>query len=239
MKTVAIIGASGGIGKAIVAQYATRDSATKIFALSRSGNVANSKNITPIHIDTSDEASIEAAVSHIKEHATSLDEVIVATGMLHDDVMMPEKSLKELSRAKFEQLFLTNTIGPALVMKHFTPLLSTESKSIFAAISARVGSISDNHLGGWYAYRASKAALNMLIKSTSIEVARKNKHAIIVGLHPGTVDSDLSKPFQQHVKPEKLFTADYSASFLIDVLEELTPEQTGKLFAYDGEEIQP
>ena len=111
--------------------------------------------------------------------------------------------------------------------------------SIFAALSARVGSISDNQLGGWYAYRASKAALNMIIKTAAIEVRRRNPHAIVVGLHPGTVDSDLSKPFQGNVPEGKLFTPDFAAGKLLTVLEGLAPAQTGRCFGWDGEEILP
>ena len=119
------------------------------------------------------------------------------------------------------------------------PVLSRNKNSIFAALSARVGSVSDNQLGGWYAYRASKSALNMIIKSASIEVARKNPKAIIVGLHPGTVDSNLSKPFQHSITNNKLFTPSIAASHLLGVLDNLTSEQTGKCFAWDGSEILP
>ena len=128
-------------------------------------------------------------------------------------------------------------IGPALVAQAFLPKLAKNKKTIFAALSARVGSISDNRLGGWHSYRASKAALNMLIKNFSIEVARKNKQAIIVGLHPGTVDSRLSKPFQKNVKPEHLFSADYSAKKLLQVIDQLTVKDSGGCFAWDGKKI--
>ena len=152
---------------------------------------------------------------------------------------MPEKSLRDLSSDKFHRIFEVNTITPALIAKYFLRKLNKEKTSIFTALSARVGSISDNQLGGWYAYRASKAALNMIIKNAAIEVARENKKAIIVGLHPGTVDSDLSKPFQGHVADKNLFTPEYSAEKLLKVLEDLSPEKTGKCFAWDGKEILP
>ena len=122
--------------------------------------------------------------------------VLVATGILHDEVFMPEKSLKDLSAEKFIHLFLVNSVLPAIIAKHFIPRLNQKKRSVFAALSARVGSISDNKMGGWYSYRASKSALNMIIKNVAIETARKNEQAIIVGLHPGTVDSNLSRPFQ-------------------------------------------
>lgn len=238
MKNVMIIGASGAIGSAFLKQLEAQDDIAHIFAFSRHDITSSSDKVTIGTMDTDDETSIESAISSIPKNI-EFDFVLVATGMLHSDAIMPEKSLKELSKEKFEQLFLTNTIGPALVVKHVAPLMRSSQRSILAIISARVGSISDNQLGGWYSYRASKAALNMLIKSASIEMARKNKQSIIVGLHPGTVDSKLSKPFQAHVKEGKLFSPEYSASQLLNVIETLEPHDSGKCFAYDGSEIAP
>ena len=150
---------------------------------------------------------------------------------------MPEKSLHELSTANFERSFFANTIGPALVAKHFLPKFERNKRAVFAALSARVGSIADNRLGGWHAYRAAKAALNMLVKNISLEISRCHKQAIIVGLYPGTVATDLSKPFQKRVPSDKLFSADYSAGQLISVLEGLSSEDSGKVFAWDGSEV--
>jgi len=133
-----------------------------------------------------------------------------------------------------ERAFRINTIGPALVAKHFLPLLSKDRKAVFAALSARVGSISDNRLGGWHAYRASKAALNMMIRTLSIELARQKPKALCVGLHPGTVDTDLSKPFQARVAKDKLFSPAHSARCLLTVLDGLGPEENGGVFAWDG-----
>jgi NAD(P)-dependent dehydrogenase (short-subunit alcohol dehydrogenase family) len=132
-----------------------------------------------------------------------------------------------------------NTVVPALVAKYFLPKLSKTNRSVFAALSARVGSISDNRLGGWYAYRASKAALNMIIKTAAIEMQRVNKHAIVVGLHPGTVDSALSKPFQARVPEDRLFTPAYAADRLITVLGQLQPADTGQCWDWQGLPIQP
>ena len=134
---------------------------------------------------------------------------------------------------------MVNTIGPTLVGKYFIPFLRKDARSVFAFLSARVGSISDNKLGGWYSYRASKTALNQIIKNFSIEVKRSNINAIFVGLQPGTVKSYLSKPFEKNVKADKLFTPDYSAEKLLDVISNLTNGDSGKVFAWDGEEIQP
>lgn len=226
---IAIVGSSGAIGHSFQLLLSKRYPDATLFAFSQHGN----KNI-----DYNDEKSMEAA-AELSAQYKPLDLVIVTNGMLHNVDIMPEKSLKDLSAAKFQHLFKVNTITPALIAKYFLPKLNSTNRSIFAALSARVGSISDNKLGGWYAYRASKAALNMMIKNTSIEIARKNKNAIIVGLHPGTVDSELSKPFQRNVAADKLFTPDYAVQKLLEVLENLIPSQTGKCFAWDGSEILP
>jgi NAD(P)-dependent dehydrogenase (short-subunit alcohol dehydrogenase family) len=159
--------------------------------------------------------------------------------MLHSKEITPEKSIKELAREKFQQLFEVNTIVPSLIAKHFLPHLNRDYNSIFAVLSARVGSISDNELGGWYAYRASKAALNMIIKNAAIEIGRRNKNAIIVSLHPGTVDTDLSRPFHKNIPVAQLLTPHHSVTKLLEVLASLTPAQSGKFFAWDGEEILP
>jgi NAD(P)-dependent dehydrogenase (short-subunit alcohol dehydrogenase family) len=137
------------------------------------------------------------------------------------------------------RLFAVNAIGPALVAKHFVPLLPNEDRCVFAALSARVGSITDNRLGGWYGYRASKAALNMLIKTLAIELARTRPEAICVALHPGTVDTGLSKPFQKGVASDRLFSTDSTAAQLLEVIERLEPDQSGRCFAWDGAEIAP
>ena len=136
------------------------------------------------------------------------------------------------------KVFSVNTIGPSVIAKNFIPLLNKEKKSFMGFLSARVGSISDNRVGGWYSYRASKSALNMIIKSLSIEVARNNPNAIIAGLHPGTVDSNLSSPFQKNVKEGKLFSPDYSISKMADVINGLTHQNSGDCFAWDGQKIE-
>ena len=238
MKTVAIIGASGAIGSAFVRGLAARMDVRVVHAFSRSARSFNSEKIAPGYIDLTDEPSIAAAAEAASSQGP-LDLVIVATGMLHTPDLAPEKSLRDLSADKFQLAFALNAIGPALVAKHFLPKLHRGERAIFAVLSARVGSISDNRLGGWYAYRASKAALNMIIKNASIEMARRAPGAVVVGLHPGTVDSPLSKPFQAGVSVDRLFEPDYSVARLISVLESLRPEHSGKCFAYDGEEILP
>ena len=237
--TIAIIGASGGIGNAFVELLSQNPQNTlHTFSRSSTNYATPHNNIIHEHIDYYSEDSISQAAKST-EVSGPLDLVLIATGFLHNDSIMPERSLRDLSLEKFEKNFLINTIGPALIAKHFLPRLNTKQRSIFAALSARVGSISDNRLGGWYAYRASKAALNMLIKTASIEVARKHKQTIVVGLHPGTVNSRLSQPFQNSVRPEKLFSAQYSAKKLMGVIYNLCCEDTGKIFAWDGQHIDP
>ena len=194
--------------------------------------VFTGKNKQSFFIDIEDEESIKSAANKASKDV-KIDMVIVATGMLHDANINPEKSLRDLSKEKFHQLFSINTIAPAIIAKHFLPKLNKDSKSIFAALSARVGSISDNQLGGWYSYRASKSALNMVLKNASIEIGRSNKTAIVVGLHPGTVDSELSKPFQNAVSKEKLFTAKYSVQKLLEVMDSLTPSDSGDILDFN------
>ena len=234
-RNIAIIGASGGLGSAFVDLF-SENSANTIHAFSRSEIKSQLVNVHCGHIDFSDEASIQHAAEQ-SSRGGPLDYVIVASGMLHDADLMPEKSLRDLSAEKFQRSFFANTIGPALIAKHFLPKLQRKQRAVFAALSARVGSIGDNRLGGWYGYRASKAALNMLIKTASIEVARSQPQAIIVGLHPGTVDTNLSQPFQRSVPSDKLFATDYSARCLISVLDELSTGDSGRVFAWDGSEI--
>lgn len=233
---IAIIGASGAIGSALVNQLSS-DSSNTIYAFSRSGAHFDAANVHTSKLDLTDEHSIEQAASLASEHGP-LDLVIVTTGILHEGGIAPEKSLRDLSADKFAKLFAINTTGPALVAKHFLPQLQKDERAVFAAISARVGSISDNYLGGWYAYRASKAALNMVIKNASIEMARCYKQAVVIGLHPGTVDSELSKPFQGAVPEGKLFTPEHSASKLLEVVGNVTAQDTGKCFAYDSSVIE-
>jgi NAD(P)-dependent dehydrogenase (short-subunit alcohol dehydrogenase family) len=238
MKRVAIIGASGALGAAFVRAYAARDDVREVYACSRSKKVFDSAKVETTFLDLTDEASIAACAERASLNGP-LDVIVVAAGILHQGSVMPEKALRELSAEKFATLFAINTIGPALAAKHFLPRIHRDRRAVFAALSARVGSISDNHLGGWYAYRASKAALNMIIKTASIEVARRAPQAIVVGLHPGTVDSALSKPFQTNVAEGKLFTPDHAAERLIDVLDSLNPPDSGACFAYDGSLIAP
>ena len=226
----AVIGASGGIGAALV--DALRASGCEVHPLMRSAQQ------TEQFIDIEDEVSIAAAAQRLST-AGPLDLVIVATGLLQGGGVTPEKRWNDLSAAGLAKSFAVNAAGPALVAKHFLPLLPRKGRAGFAALSARVGSISDNALGGWYSYRASKAALNMLVKTLAIELARQRPEAFCTALHPGTVDTGLSQPFQRGVAAEQLFTPDYAAQRLLEVLGGLGPGDSGRCFAWDGSAIAP
>ena len=235
---VAVIGANGGIGQALVEQLSSSYCVKNIFSLSRKGNHDQPFNSKSIYIDLEDETSIANAASVIGKTVHELDVVCVATGILHShNNLLPEKSWKTLDCGSMEAVFRINTIGPALVAKHFLPLLSVKKRSALAILTAKVGSISDNFLGGWYSYRASKAALNMIIRTLSIEMARQNADAVCVGLHPGTVDTNLSKPYQRGVEPGKLFSAKKSAKYLLQVLDSMSPKNSGFIYSWDGVEL--
>ncbi len=234
---VAIIGASGGIGRAMVEQLTQRADIEKIYALSRSEAAFDSEKVQVMSLDLAREDSIRAAATEISATG-ALDQVILTTGILSEGgALKPEKSLRQQDRDAFETVFAINTIGPALVAKHFIPIMPRKGRAVFAALSARVGSISDNRIGGWHAYRASKAALNMLIRNYAIEQARRNDQFIAVSLHPGTVDTALSKPFQSGVPEKQLFSPDQSAAYLLVVIDALTPDHSGKAFDWAGQEI--
>ena len=227
--TAVVIGASGGIGAALV--EALEEEGTPVLGFARAFGGER-------HIDFADEATIAAAAAAIAR-APAPDLVIVATGLLHDDERGPEKALRELDAGWLARTYAVNAIGPALVAKHVLPLMPRTGRSIFAALSARVGSISDNTLGGWYGYRASKVALNQLIRTVAIEDRRRNPRGIVVALHPGTVDTALSRPFQGNVQPGRLFAPPRAAVQLLDVLDGLKPSDSGRLFDWEGKEVAP
>ena len=238
VKNIAIIGASGAIGQALINTLSKQCSQADIHAFSRTPIQTTKKNVFPHSINYLDEQNIQQSAQTATQ-TKPLDLVIVATGMLHNSEITPEKSMKEITADKMAELFTVNTITPSLIAKHFLPSMHHNKPILFAALSARVGSVSDNYLGGWYAYRTSKAALNMMIKTFAIEMARTNKESIIIGLHPGTVKSSLSKPFQKNVKPEKLFSPEFSSQQLIQTIQTKTHADTGKVFAWDDTEIKP
>lgn len=234
--TVAVAGASGSIGAEFVRQLAADERVVNVFALSRTPVEFPHDNVTALEMDIGDEESIAAAARATSPH--ELDLVVVATGVLHrGTAVQPEKSLRDIDPAAMMEVFRVNTIGPALVAKHFLPRLRRDGKTVFAALSARVGSIGDNRLGGWVSYRSSKSALNMVLKTLSIEHARRFPEAVMVALHPGTVDTALSAPYQRRVPEHKLFTPARSVGHMLSVIDGLTAADTGGFFAWDGAPI--
>lgn len=170
--------------------------------------------------------------------ATPPDLVIVASGVLTlADGTGPERSYKSLDPGAMAQIFAANTLGPALVAKHMLPLFARDRRCLFGALSARVGSIGDNRIGGWHSYRASKAALNMLLKNFAIELGRTHRQAIVAGLHPGTVDTALSEPFQSNLPQGQLTKAADAAKNLLAVIDGLTPDDSGGVFDWQGKRV--
>lgn len=235
---VAVIGAGGGIGRAFVELLASDERVRRVQAFSRTPNDIAAGKVVAGHLDLSDEASI-AAAAQAASGDVPLDLVVVATGILHrGKSIQPEKSMRELDAQSMAEVLAINSTGPSLVAKHFLPALRRDHKAVFAALSARVGSIGDNRLGGWTAYRMSKAALNMLVRTMAIEQARTAPDSVVVALHPGTVATRLSEPFTGRVPEGQLFTPGQSASKLLGVIDNLSPGQTGGFFAHDGSTVE-
>lgn len=231
----AIFGASGGIGRALAEGLAARGT-QMIYTGSRSGAGLSGAPFCPFAFDLADETSIAEAAAMMRDAPPQW--VIIASGVLTlADGTGPERTYKRLDPAAMAEVFTLNTIGPALIAKHILPLMARDEGIVFAALSARVGSISDNRLGGWHSYRASKAALNMLLKNFALEMARTHPLGVVAGLHPGTVDSGLSKPFQNGLPDGQLTAPADAADNLLGVLARLTPEQSGRVFDFRGDEV--
>ena len=220
-----VIGGTGGIGAALAHGLRTRGH--EVLAVGRRTEPA---------VDYDREHTVAylagQVATRIERTGLPLRHLIVATGILHEGAVQPERSWAHLDAAALQRLFLVNTIGPALVMRHFLPLLPRQGRCVAAFLSARVGSIGDNALGGWYGYRASKAALNQLVHTAAIELARRNKAALCVALHPGTVDTPLSQPFAKtglQVRPPEV-----AAQELLAVLDQLPPTANGHFFDHNG-----
>ena len=235
MQNVAIIGTTGSIGKAFLEYYLSDDNTDKVYSISRSRNGIEDRKIIDLNLNFTDKNDYHTLSSSIPKD--SLDRVIIASGVLHDGDLQPEKTISSIDLDNFQKVFNVNTFAPALLLKVFFPLIKRNSDALIGVLSARVGSISDNRIGGWYAYRASKAALNMIIKTAAIELERRDKTAKIIGLHPGTVDTNLSKPFQGGTPEEKIFTPEQSIDYLTKVIDSSTPQDTGKVFDWQGKEI--
>lgn len=222
-ENILVIGSEGTIGKAI---YESLCNDYNVFSLSRQNTIYN-------------EFALSSIASEFKQNSISFSRVICCIGTLHDNVVAPEKSLKDIDEAKLLHYFHVNAVLPMICMKVFLPLLNkaqsnTSRTSVFACLSAMVGSSTDNKLGGWYGYRSSKAALNSFIKTTSIEMARVNKSASIITIHPGTTQGNLSRPFAKNIDSSKYYTPKESAQRIIEVINNTTTLDSGAFYNWDG-----
>jgi NAD(P)-dependent dehydrogenase (short-subunit alcohol dehydrogenase family) len=244
---VLVQGASGGIGLEFARQLAADPSVDRLFASHRPGRCSSElariasdhSKVRLLELDVTEESSIASAARGVRQSDSSLDLLVNCSGLLHDAnrELAPEKRLAEVASESLLRSFAVNAAGPLLMAKHFEGLLNRTGKAVFASISARVGSIGDNRLGGWYAYRGSKAALNMFTRTLAIEWARSRKNLICVSLHPGTTDTDLSRPYQANVPPGKLFSPERTVNQLLAVLDSVTVDDSGRFLAWDGSEI--
>ncbi|GAA4356101.1 SDR family NAD(P)-dependent oxidoreductase [Kangiella marina] len=249
MKTAIIFGSSGGIGHQFVEYCLTRYE--HVFACTRrlqrfkTIERDNSGKLHLMQLDPSSETELQLFSEYLTGRDFDVQLIINACGLLHDETqqLTPEKKIEDFNAENFEKVIRANTLITPLIAKHLLLHLNKGGKAlkqtaIFAALSARVGSIGDNHLGGWYSYRASKAALNQVIKTLSIEASRRFKHCSIIAIHPGTTDTNLSEPFQANVPPEKLFTPEFAIDKMMAVIEQASTEDSGKFYAWDGSLIE-
>jgi NAD(P)-dependent dehydrogenase (short-subunit alcohol dehydrogenase family) len=237
-RSVLVMGAGQGIGLEFVRQLLQMEGTHRLYATYRQSQsdllaIADPR-LCCLSLDITEEAQIEAATKAIRAETTTLHLVINCVGILHEGTLQPEKSLRQLNAEQLLRYFQVNSIGAALVAKHIQPFFKHSDRAILATLSAKVGSIGDNYLGGWYGYRASKAALNMLMHTAAIEYKRTCPRAIVVTLHPGTTDTQLSLPFQRNVPPEKLFGCDRTVRQLLAVLDQLQERDSGEFFSWDG-----
>jgi len=241
-----IIGASQGIGLGFVKHLLQDERISKIYATYRQKQTAgellsladeNKAKLICLMMDITNEAEITQTVQNINAEVNKLHLVINCVGLLHDGDLQPEKSLKQINTENLLRYFQVNSIGAVLLAKHLLPLFRHKEPSVFATISAKVGSIGDNQLGGWYGYRASKAALNMFMRTAAIEYGRSCPQTVVVTLHPGTTDTRLSRPFQRNVPAEKLFSVELTVTQLLTVIEQLQPSDNGQFFSWDGSKL--
>jgi NAD(P)-dependent dehydrogenase (short-subunit alcohol dehydrogenase family) len=221
-----IFGASGGIGRAIRACLESDPACEAAIPVSRRGEHG---------VDITDEAMVADAAARLARQFGHFDLIFNATGALTIDTIGPEKSLRAIDPSAMARQFAVNAIGPALLLKHFCPLLPKDRRSMFASLSARVGSIGDNKLGGWMSYRASKAAQNQIVRTAAIELGRSHPQAVVAALHPGSVQTPLSAPF---ARGHDRMTPEQSASLMLLTLDGLTPAESGGFFAYDTSRIE-
>jgi len=232
-----VLGASGGIGSAMIDALLASERPGQVIGVSRQETYRSDPRFESLVLDLSEANGLSALERHLKQRAVHF--VFNAIGMLHDSApgITPEKKLVDLDAETMARLFHVNAITPALLLKALENNLKGRHPTLFASLSARVGSIGDNRLGGWYAYRASKAAHNMLMKTAAVELRRLNPEGVIVCLHPGTTDTPLSLPFQERVPEGKLFTPALVAERLLAVLNDLPMQQSGLFMDWAGKPV--
>jgi len=235
-ENIIIVGSSGSIGSEFTNLYMEDQNVGKIIALSRKNNDKDHKKIHSIEINYNDEETFKNLDELL--YLDNISKVIVATGILHTEQILPEKSINNIDSDAIKKVFQVNTFGPILLIKKLMPLIKKSEGVKIAFLTARVGSISDNQLGGWHSYRSSKSALNMMIKNLSIELKRMNKSHIAIGIHPGTVKSQLSDPFLRHVKHD-IFSPKESVNLMVQVINNLGEKDSGKCFDFSGKVIEP
>ena len=233
---IIIAGSSGAIGGEFTKQYTDDPNVEKVVALSRNANNLNHEKIQSIEIDYNNEATFKN-LDEISQ-LDSISKIIIATGILHTDQIKPEKSINSINAEDMKKVFQVNLFGPTLLVKKLLPLIKKSKGVKIVFLTARVASISDNELGGWHSYRSSKSALNMMIKNLSIELKRFNKEHVVIGIHPGTVKSNLSEPFLKHVKHD-VFSPKESVEYMTKVINEITDKDSGKCFDFSGKIIEP
>ncbi len=243
LKSALVVGGGRGIGLGFVHQLLAQPEIDRVYATYRNPEPAavllsiTDPRLTCLQMDITAESQIASVVQQIQTETVQLHYVINCVGILHEGELQPEKSLRHINADRLLRYFQVNSIGAMLLFKQVQPLLKHGDRSILATISAKVGSISDNQLGGWYGYRASKTALNMFIRNTAIEYKRTCPQAIVVALHPGTTDTNLSLPFQRNVPPEKLFSVDRCVEQLLVVINGLDPSNSGEFYSWDGSSL--
>ena len=244
-KSVALIqGASRGIGLGLVRALLADPAFERVIATCRSPETSDGlheiddPSLTVRALDVTDPDSVEGAARELEREDVRISLLVNAAGVLHGDGFGPEKRLEDLDPETMRRVFAVNAFGPALMLKSFHRLMAGEGRAVFAAISARVGSIGDNRIGGWYSYRASKAALNQFVRTAAIEFGRRHKNAVVAALHPGTTDTGLSEPFQDNVPDEQLFSVERTVGYMLSVIDDLTLDDSGGFFAWDGKPIE-
>lgn len=245
--TALVVGAGRGIGLGFANHLLGYDQFQTIYATYRDAERASGllelaqrepDRLFCLQVDPLQDEDVASCAKQVKQTSGGgINLIVNCVGILQEGALRPEKSVSQIKPETFNRYFEVNTLPTGLLAKHFLPLFRKSGPAVLASISAKIGSIGDNRLGGWYGYRASKAALNMLIKTIAIEYKRKSPETIAIALHPGTTNTDLSKPFQANVPPEKLFSVDRTVTQLLAVIDQVGPDNSGEFFNWDGNQL--